>query len=85
VTHANDFSDARAVLEDVRDREHRAAIVLDRLAIGFDDCLGDGFFHHPLLAGSEWAPGVRSVEMTGEIRDGRGHHPLATFRATHYG
>lgn len=43
------------------------------------DCRGDGFNRHPLLA----APGdFRSqgpVAMSGEIRDGKGYHPAATF------
>ena len=81
-----DFSDALDVLHEVRRREHHLSLDIgdnDPLNPLFaDDCLGDGFWHHPLLA----APGhyirERSVSMSGEIRDGRGYHPAATFNHT---
>ena len=43
-------------------------------------CCGDGFDSNPLLA----APGDRrrAATMTGEIRDGRGFHPAASFIGT---
>ena len=83
-TETFDFSDVREVLADVRHREHMQA-----MRLGFDtewssdwlteNCLGDGFDRHHLLAGTESAATDRSVTMSGLIVEGRGVHSHATF------
>jgi hypothetical protein len=80
-----DYSDAPMILRESRKRE--AGIALD-LAVELawssefvaEDCLGDGFFSHPLLAApGAWRAQSVSVTLTGEIVNGRGVHSQATF------
>ncbi len=48
---------------------------------GWDDtdCLGDGWDPNPLLAAPGDFRGQGPVAMSGEIRDGKGFHPMATM------
>lgn len=41
---------------------------------------GDGWDPNPLLVGPGSFRRVGAVTVSGEIRDGRGYHPAATFR-----
>lgn len=79
------FADAAEVLADVRHHESARALDLgehDPINPAFVECQGDGFFHHPLLAApGDWRLSHCSVQLSGEVRDGRGYHPAATFSA----
>jgi hypothetical protein len=80
------FADAPFILRESRQRE---AVTSMRLAVDLqwssawlaENCYGDGFDRHPLLAGSESCAVDTSVTMTGLIVDGRGVHSQATFCA----
>lgn len=84
-----DYSDAPIILRESRRRE---GLVSMRLGVDLEwssawlreNCCGDGFDPHPLLAGpGAWRDQAVAVAMSGEIVDGRGVHSQATFGATH--
>ena len=78
------FADAGFIL---RESRHREAMLAVRLDDGIDwsgtwlaeNCLGDGFDRHHLLAGSEGCDRDRSVTMSGLVVDNHGVHSHATF------
>ena len=80
-----DYSDAFQILRESRRRE--AALSLDLGAdlawsgqFILEECFGDGFFAHPLLAApGAWQDQAVAVTMSGEILNGRGVHSQATF------
>jgi hypothetical protein len=82
-----DYSDALMIQVAGRRREQ---VISLRLGVDLEwssrflaeNCFGDGFEPHPLLAAPEgWRDQSVSVAMSGEIRDGRGVHSQATFKA----
>jgi hypothetical protein len=81
-----DYSDAPIILRESRRRE---GVTSMRLGVDLEwssawlseNCLGDGFDRHPLLAGSESCALDTAITMTGLIVDGRGVHSQATFCA----
>jgi hypothetical protein len=84
-----DYSDAPMIAREARRRE---AMTSMRLGTELEwssrflaqECLGDGFFAHPLLAApGAWRDQAVAVVMSGEIVDGRGVHSQATFGAYH--
>jgi hypothetical protein len=84
---AFDFTDAPAISRASRRREDFTSACLGADLEWSEEwltenCLGDGFFKHPLLAGPEgWRDQSVAVSMSGEIVDNRGIHSQATWCA----